>query len=147
MATIYDCKNDARRSTVWGTPQLGGEQVMLVEYDFSTMTGALGDYILGTIPKDSSIIQVAGIWKVAPVGDGDILTLGLTSTGSAVLMADMGGYTVSTWYPGVPAINNVTMTSWIKVTADTDIYFTIATGVLTAGHFYGFIRYITVPSA
>lgn len=145
MATIYDCHNDARRSTVWGTPQFGGEQVMLVEYDFSTMTGALGDYILGTLPKNSSAIQVAGIWSVAPVGTGDVDTLGLVSTGDAKLMTDMGGYTVSTWYEGVPKIED--QSTWVKLTVDSDIYFTIATGVLTAGHFYGFIRYITVPSA
>jgi hypothetical protein len=147
MAVIYDCKNDARRASVWDTPQLGGEQVMLVEYDFTKHTGALGDYILGTLPKNSSVIQVAGIWSVAPVGTGDIVTLGLATTGDVKLMTDMGGYTVSTWYCGTPAINNTTATSWVKVTSDTDIYFTIAVGVLTAGHFYGFIRYITVPSA
>ena len=147
MAVVYDCKNDARRSSVWGPPQLGGEQVMIVEYDFDKMGGALGDYILGTLPKNSSVIQVAGIWSVAPVGTGDVDTLGLASTGDNKLMTDMGGDTVSTWYCGTPAINNTTASTWVKVTADTDIYFTIATGVLTAGHFYGFIRYITVPSA
>jgi hypothetical protein len=145
MAVIFDCKNDVRRATVWDTPQLGGEQVMVVEYDFTKHTGALGDYILGTIPKNSSIIQVAGIWSVAPVGTGDVDTLGLATTGDNKLMTDMGGYTVSTWYLGTPVVN--TCATWVKVTSDTDIYFTIATGVLTAGHFYGFIRYITVPSA
>jgi hypothetical protein len=144
VATIYDCKNDPRRSTIWGTPQLGGEQVMIVEYDFTKHTGALGDYILGTLPKDCSAIQVAGIWSIAPIGTGDVLTLGTAHDG-ATLMTDMGGYTVSTWYEGVPKIED--QSTWVKYTADTDIYLTIAVGTLTAGHFYGFIRYITVPSA
>lgn len=144
MAVIYDCHNDARKATVWGTPQLGGEQVMIVEYDYDTMGGALGDYILGAIPANSSVIQVSGIWSVAPVGTSDVLTLGTTSAGNT-LMTDMGGYTVSTWYLGTPVVN--TCATWVKYTADTDIYFTIGTGVLTAGHFYGVIRYVTVPSA
>ena len=149
MAVMYDCKADPRQASVWGTPQFHAEEVMVVEYDFTKMGGALGDYILGTLPKNCSVSQVAYIWTVAPTSAGtDVDTLGLASTGDVKLIADMGSAsTVSTWYCGTPAINNTTASTWVKVTADTDIYFTIATAALTAGHFFGLIRYFNVPSA
>jgi hypothetical protein len=56
----------------------------------------------------------------------------------------MGGYSAATSYEGVPKIEDPA--TWVLVTADSDIYFTIGTGVLTAGRLYSLIRYFTVPS-
>jgi len=146
MATIYDCKKDPRRKTVWGSPQYGVEETMVLHYSFDELGGAQGDYILGTLPANCIVNQVAYICTTAFSGSGDAETLGTTSGGTQ-LCADMAGVSADTVTAGVPAINNVTMSSWIKVTADTDIYFTIASGDVTAGEVYFFIRYINIPAA
>jgi hypothetical protein len=63
------------------------------------------------------------------------------------LITDMSGVSADTLTSGTPAINNTTVSSHIKVTADTDIYFTIATAVVTAGRMVAFIRYINMPAS
>ena len=145
MATVYDCKKDPLRKTIWGSPQYDVETTMVLHYNFATMGGAVGDYILGTLPANSIVTQVMCVPVVAFAGTGDVETLGTTSGGSE-LVADLAAVAKDTLTAGVPAFNNTTLTSWIKITSDTDIYFTIGTGAATAGECYFFIRYINMPS-
>jgi hypothetical protein len=146
MATIFDCQASPQSGKIWGTPQYNGiEHVMAVEYDFDKMTGALGDYILGTIPANSIITEVEYILPTAFVGTGDVVTLGLTTTGSAVLATDMAAVGADTLTFGVPV--HATANTHIKSTADADIYFTIATAVVTAGRMVAVIRYLTIPAS
>jgi hypothetical protein len=147
VATLYDMHTSPRSSYIAGTPQYGAEVTMLVEYDFDKMGGAVGDYILGVLPANSIVTQVEYILPTAFVGSGDVTTLGLAATGDTKLITDMSAVSADTLTSGTPAINNTTVSSHIKVTADTDIYFTIATAVVTAGRMVAFIRYINMPAS
>ena len=146
MATIFDCEASPQSGKIWGTPQYNGiEHVMAVEYDFTTMTGAVGDYILGTIPANSIITEVEYILPTAFVGTSDVETLGLVTTGDNKLITDMAGVSADTMTFGTPV--HATANTHIKVTVDSDIYFTIAAAVATAGRMVAVIRYLTIPAS
>jgi hypothetical protein len=117
---------------------------MVVEYNFATMGGAVGDYILGDLPANSVVTQVAFTLETAFVGASDVDQLGTTATG-AELIADMAAVTVDTLTEGVAKIEDPS--TWVKITADTPIYFNIGTAVVTAGHLYAVIRYFHFPPA
>lgn len=146
MATIFDCQASPQSGKIWGTPQYNGiEHVMAVEYDFDKMTGAVGDYILGTIPANSIVTEVEYILPTAFAGTGDVTTLGLSSTGATNFCTDMSAVSADTCTFGTPV--HATANTHVKVTADADIYFTIATAVVTAGRMVAVIRYLTIPAS
>lgn len=144
MATIYDCQADPHGMPIIGTPQYGVEEVMMVKFDYTKLGGAIGDYILGTLPANCVVTQVAYILPTAFVGTGDVDTLG-TSSGGAELITDMAGVSADTLTEGVAKIEDPS--TWIKCASETPIYFSIGTGAITAGVMYAWIRYINTPTA
>lgn len=145
MSVIFDCQASPQSGKIFGTPQYDGiEKVMAVEYDFTKMTGAVGDYILGTIPANSIITEVEYILPTAFVGSGDVETLGLVSTGDNKLITDMAGVSADTCTFGTPV--HGTVNTHLVITVDSDIYFTIGTAVVTAGHMIAIIRYLNISA-
>jgi len=144
MATMYDVGTAPVRQTIWKTPQLGAEQVAVFKYDFDTMGGAQGDYIIGTLPANSVVTQVAYIATTAMVGSSDAETLGVSS-GAGEFVTDLSGTSADTFTEGVPKIDDPS--TWVSCASDTDLYFTIATADATAGCVYFIFRYFTVPTA
>lgn len=145
MAKLYDVGVDTTRQTIWRTPIRGVEQTAVFCYDFDVMGGAIGAYLIGTIPANSIINETQYIATTAMVGDGDVDTVGTTIDSGAELVADLAATSADTLTEGVCKIEN--NATWIKCAADTPIYFNIATAVATAGKVYVFVRYINMPTA
>jgi hypothetical protein len=145
MAKLYDCNVNAQKKSLWLAPSRGVEETIVLEYDFSEMGGAVGAYLIGNLPKNCIVNEVTALPVVAMTGTGDVDTLGTTINTGAEFVADIAAVTVGTLTAGVPKID--TPSTWVKCSADTPVYFNIATGAATAGHVYFIVRYLNVPVA
>jgi hypothetical protein len=140
MATVYDAGLPVQGEPVFGNGELKTVKAKTFVYDFTKMGGAIGDYILGKLPINAVLLDIAGYWTTALAG-GTAVTLGSASAG-AQFMADMvtTGQTADTLIQGVAKADTQ---SRIALAADTSIYLT-CTGAITAGRLVAtFIYFVT----
>ena len=140
MATVYEAKSPVQGEPIFGNGQVQTVKSKTFVYDFATMGGAIGDYILGKLPINAILLDIAGYWTTALAG-GTAVTLGSAAAG-AQFLADMAtsGQTADTLIQGVAKADTQ---SRIALAADSSVILT-CTGAITAGRLVvTFIYFVT----
>ena len=140
MATVYDANLPVQGEPVFGNGQLQTVKAKTFVYDFTKMGGAIGDYILGSLPINAVILDNASYWTTALAG-GTAVTLGSASAG-AQFQTDMvtTGQTADTLIQGAAKADTQ---SRIALAADTKVILT-CTSAITAGRLVvTFIYFVT----
>lgn len=120
--------------------------LMRCVYDFATQGGAVGDIALldsegntAILPAGSLISRVFLDTITQPDSAGEAATVALKSMAAADLLAATGENDIPVGLmDGIP--DNTTGT-FIKCTADTTLYATVAVEALTGGKFYVFVEF------
>jgi len=138
-----------RRDTNFGYPIVKPLNVAYFHYKFSERGGAVGAITLGTMPKNSVIVNAEYITTTAFTSGGSATVEVGVSGATACIIAqaafDNAAFTADTAKLGVPDF--ATVGDHKVLTADTDIILTVGTAALTAGELYLALTYIEMPVA